>query len=146
MRTVALAKEILEKLGGEAAAEYKYDGLRMQAHIGRKGIHLFSRRLENITDQFPDVVKSLRECVKADEAIVEGECVAVDPQTGDMLPFQVISQRRGRKYDIGRMSEEVPVTVFLFDLLYIDGRDLTKTPYPRDGRHSSRLLQPQITS
>jgi DNA ligase-1 len=137
------AKEILEKLGGEAAAEYKYDGLRMQAHIGRKGIHLFSRRLENITDQFPDVVKSLRECVKADEAIVEGECVAVDPQTGDMLPFQVISQRRGRKYDIGRMSEEIPVTVFLFDLLYIDGRDLTKTPYPQ---RRKALVQATATS
>ena len=56
--------------------------------------------------------------------------MAVDSQTGDMLPFQVISQRRGRKYDIERMSEEVPVTVFLFDLLYVDGRDMTKVPYP----------------
>jgi DNA ligase-1 len=125
------AKEILEKLGGEAAAEYKYDGLRVQAHIGRTGIHLFSRRLENITDQFPDVLELLKGSVKAGEAIVEGECVAVDPQTGDMLPFQVISQRRGRKYDISRMSEEVPVTVFLFDILLHDGGDMTNFPYPQ---------------
>jgi DNA ligase-1 len=128
------AKEILEKLGGKAAAEYKYDGLRAQAHIGRNGVHLFSRRLENITDQFPDVAKNLRESVKADEAIVEGECVAVDPQTGDMLPFQVISQRRGRKFDIEKMSEEVPITLFLFDLLYVQGRDMTNTPYPERRR------------
>jgi DNA ligase-1 len=67
--------------------------------------------------------------MNANEAIVEGECVAVDPQAGDMLPFQVISQRRGRKYDVLKMSEEVPVTVFLFDLLYVDGRDMTNVPY-----------------
>lgn len=125
------AKEILEKLGGEASAEYKYDGLRVQAHIGRKEVHLFSRRLENITDQFPDVAKNLRGAINATEAIVEGECVAVDPQTGDMLPFQVISRRRGRKYDVAKMSEEVPVTVFLFDLLYLDGHDMTSTTYPK---------------
>ncbi len=136
------AREILEKLGGEAAAEYKYDGLRMQAHLAKDTVHIFSRRLENITDQFPDVVKNLRECVKADEAIVEGECVAVDPQTGDMLPFQVISQRRGRKYDIGKMSEEVPITVFLFDLLYVDGRDVTSVPYPQRRKTLIQIIRP----
>jgi len=60
---------------------------------------------------------------------VEGECVAVDLNTGDMLPFQVISQRRGRKYEIEKMAEEIPVTVFLFDALYLNGRDLTLSPY-----------------
>ena len=136
------AKEILDKLGGEAAAEYKYDGLRVQAHIGRKGVHLFSRRLENITDQFPDVAKRIRESVKANEVIVEGECVAVDSQTGDMLPFQVVSQRRGRKYEIERMSEEVPVDVFLFDLLYLNGRDLTSAPYPERRRQLVGIISP----
>jgi len=124
------ASEILEKLGGVGAAEYKYDGLRVQAHVSQIGVHLFSRRLEDITDQFPDVAKLLQNGINAKEAIVEGECVAVDPQTGDMLPFQVISQRRGRKYEIKKMSEEVPVTLFLFDALYLNGKDLTLTPYP----------------
>ncbi len=123
------AEDILEKLGGEGAAEYKYDGLRVQAHLSAKGVQLFSRRLENITDQFPDVGKRLHKSIKAKEAIVEGECVAVDPNTGDMLPFQVISQRRGRKYEIERMSEEIPVTIFLFDALFVNGRDLTPSPY-----------------
>lgn len=123
------AQDILEKLGGEGAAEYKYDGLRLQAHLGPKGVQLFSRRLENITDQFPDVAQRLRKSVKAREAIVEGECVAVDVNTGDMLPFQVISQRRGRKYDVDRVAEEIPVTIFLFDILFVDGRDLTNSPY-----------------
>ncbi|HMK82458.1 MAG TPA: ATP-dependent DNA ligase [Candidatus Bathyarchaeia archaeon] len=133
------AKEILEKLGGEAAAEYKYDGLRAQAHIGPNSVQLFSRRLENITDQFPDVAENLRESVKVNEAIVEGECVAVDPQTGDMLPFQVISQRRGRKFDIEKMSEEVPITLFLFDLLYVQGRDMTNMPYPERRKTLSQI-------
>ena len=123
------AKEILDKLEGEAAAEYKYDGLRVQAHIDRREVHLFSRRLENITSQFPDVAKEIRESIKANQAIVEGECVAVDSQTGDMLPFQVVSQRRGRKYEIEKMSEEIPVNIFLFDLLYVNGRDMTSAPY-----------------
>jgi DNA ligase-1 len=123
------AQEILEKLGGEGAAEYKYDGLRVQAHISPKGVQLFSRRLENITDQFPDVAKRLQGSIKAKEAIVEGECVAVDPNTGDMLPFQVISQRRGRKYEIEKMVEEIPITIYLFDVLYLNGRDLTRSLY-----------------
>jgi len=136
------AEDILEKLGGEGATEYKYDGLRIQAHLNPKGVQLFSRRLENITDQFPDVAKLLQTCVKAKEAIVEGECVAVDADTGDMLPFQVISQRRGRKYEIERMSEEIPVTVFLFDLLFLNGRDMTVTPYLERRKELVKIIEP----
>jgi DNA ligase-1 len=120
---------ILEKMGGEGAAEYKYDGLRVQAHLEGRNVHLFSRRLENITAQFPDIAQHLRSCIEAKVAIVEGECVAVDPNTGDMLPFQVISQRRGRKYELTRVAEEIPVTAFLFDILYLNGRDLTQVSY-----------------
>ena len=136
------AQDILEKLGGEGAAEYKYDGLRIQAHLSPKGVQLFSRRLENITDQFPDVATLLHTCVKAKEAIVEGECVAVDANTGDMLPFQVISQRRGRKYEIQRMSEEIPVTVFLFDILFLNGRDMTLTPYLERRKELVKIIEP----
>jgi len=123
------AEEILSKLQGKGSAEYKYDGLRIQAHVSKKKIQLFSRRLENITSQFPDVADSVRTATTVEQAILEGECVAVDPNTGDMLPFQVVSQRRGRKYEIETMAEEVPVTVFLFDILYAKGHDFTLTPY-----------------
>ena len=124
------AQEILTKLGGKGSAEYKYDGLRIQAHISKTSVQLFSRRLENITSQFPDVAESLRSAILAQQAILEGECVAVDANTGDMLPFQVVSQRRGRKHEIEAMAEEVPVTVFLFDVLFDDSQDFTLTPYP----------------
>lgn len=122
-------EEILEKLGGKCSAEFKYDGMRMEAHISPKSMIIFSRREENITDQFPDVVRALREAIKAEEAIVDGEAVPVDPNTGDLLPFQVVSQRRGRKYRIEEMVEEVPIILFLFDLLYLNGVDYTVKPY-----------------
>ncbi len=121
--------EIMEKLGGRCAAEYKYDGLRMQAHISPDQIHIFSRRQENITGQFPDIVEGLKKSIKADTAILDGECVPVDPNTGELMPFQVVSQRRGRKYEIQRMTEEVPVVLFLFDALLVDGEDLTRKDY-----------------
>ncbi len=123
------AEDILSKLGGKGAAEYKYDGLRMQAHIAPSETLLFSRRLENITSQFPDMIKALEKSIEAKSAIVEGECVAVDPNTGEMLPFQVVTQRRGRKYDIAEKIEEIPVVLTLFDILYLKGKTLVNLPY-----------------
>ncbi len=121
--------EILEKLGGTCAAEYKYDGIRVQAHVFPGKVVLFSRRQENITEQFPDLVRALGDSIKARTAILDGECVPVDPNTGDILPFQVVSQRRGRKHEIEKTVEEVPVVLFLFDALLIDGEDLTQKDY-----------------
>jgi DNA ligase 1 len=122
-------KAILAKMNGECAAEYKYDGLRVQAHVSPKGITLFSRRLENITDQFPDVQQLLKKIVEVAGVIIEGEAVPVDPSTGELLPFQLISQRRGRKYDLEKTIGEIPVAFFPFDLLYADMIDYTDRPY-----------------
>src|SRR5438128_888298 len=94
------SRAILVKMNGECAAEYKYDGLRIQAHVSTKEVTLFSRRLENITDQFPDVRQLLKNNVEEEAVILEGEAVPVDPSTGELLPFKLISQRRGRKYDL----------------------------------------------
>jgi len=123
-------EEILEKLGGKAAFEYKYDGVRVQAHLKDGNATLYSRRLENLTDQFPDVALALKKAFKAKSAIVEGECVPVDINTGEMLPFQEVSHRRGRKHGLKEAIEDYPVKVFLFDCLYRDGEDLTNSPYP----------------
>jgi len=123
------AQGILAKMNGECAAEYKYDGLRIQAHISAEEVTLFSRRLENITDQFPDVQQLLKKNMEARGVILEGEAVPVDSSTGELLPFQLISQRRGRKYDLDKMIEEIPVAFFPFDLLYADMTDYTDRRY-----------------
>jgi len=132
--------EILEKLGGKCAAEYKYDGERIQAHKDGEKVLLFSRRLENITSQYPDAVELLKKHVKAKEAILEGECVAVDPDTGDMLPFQELMHRR-RKYGIEKAMEEYPVSLFMFDALYVDGKDLTLEPYPVRRKYLNEIIE-----
>jgi len=123
------SEEILEKLGGKCMAEYKYDGERIQAHKKGEEVALFSRRLENISGQYPDAVKLLKKDVKAKDVILEAECVAIDPDTGEMKPFQELMHRR-RKYGIEEAMEEYPVSLFMFDTLYVDGKDLTLNPYP----------------
>jgi len=122
-------EEILEKLGGKCVAEYKYDGERLQAHKQADRVTLYSRRLENISSQYPDAVELFKKYVKAREAILECECVAVDVDTGEMRPFQELMHRR-RKYEIEKAIEDYPVSLFMFEALYVDGKDLTLEPYP----------------
>jgi DNA ligase-1 len=133
-------EEILEKLGGKCIAEYKYDGERVQAHKKKDTIVLFSRRLENITDQYPDGVEYIRKHVLAEEAIVEAEAVAVDPTTGEMKPFQELMHRR-RKYGIKEAMAENPISLFMFDVLYVDGKDLTQQPYPIRHKHLQQVIE-----
>ena len=121
-------EEILEKLGGKCIAEYKYDGERIQAHKNGSEVVLFSRRLENISDQYPDAIELIKKYVIAKDAILEAECVAIDPSTGEMRPFQELMHRR-RKYGIKEAMEEYPVSLFMFDALYVDRKDLTLKPY-----------------
>jgi DNA ligase 1 len=133
--------EILQKMNGRAAAEYKYDGLRIQAHISDRKVSLFSRRLENITDQFPDLNTLLKQGITDDEMILEGEAVPVDPSTGELLPFQLVSQRRGRKYELEKTIQEIPVALFAFDLLYSKGVDYTQVEYPRRREALAKLIR-----
>ncbi len=120
-------REILSKVGGKALVEYKYDGERAQIHKKGDKVLIFSRRLENITHQYPDVVEKTLSNVVAEEAIIEGEIVAIDPDTGEMRPFQELMHRK-RKHDIHEAIKEYPVAVYLFDVLYSDGEDLTMKP------------------
>ncbi|HEY3260724.1 MAG TPA: ATP-dependent DNA ligase [Pseudonocardiaceae bacterium] len=125
------AAEILARLGGTCAAEYKYDGMRVQAHRTADGqLELFTRRQERVSDQFPDVVAMLRNGLMPREAILEGEVVAADPASGELRPFQEVMFRR-RKHGITEAMRDVPVSLFCFDLLYADGQDLTRLPYPQ---------------
>ncbi len=123
--------EILAKLGGLCAAEYKYDGVRVQAHKTADGaIELFTRRLERVGTQFPDVVEVLAAGLGPREAIVEGEVVAFDASAGELRPFQEVMLRR-RKYGVTEAVRDVPVGLFCFELLFADGQDLSRLSYPQ---------------
>lgn len=133
-------EEILEKLNGECMAEFKYDGERVQAHKQGEKVTLFSRRLENITNQYPDAVELFRKYVEAKSAIIEAECVAVDSDTGEMKPFQELMHRR-RKYGIKEAMEEYPVSLFMFDALYVNGEDYTLKPYLARHRNLKQIIE-----
>ena len=117
---------IMERMGGRCAMEFKYDGIRVQAHINRDSVKLYSRRMEDLTSNFPDIAKELRKQCKAERAIIEGECVAVDPE-GNMLPFQNVTHRR-KKHGMEKAVEDYPVKIFMFDILLADDEDLTVRP------------------
>ncbi len=121
--------EIIEKMGGSCAFEYKYDGMRTEIHKKGDEVRLFSRGNEETTAQFPDIIKEGLKTFMGHSLILDGETVPYNPETGELYPFQVISQRRGRKYNLDQKSSEIPVTVFIFDIVYLDGKDLSKTPY-----------------
>src|SRR5206468_12439937 len=100
------------------------------------------RRLENITNQFPDLHALLNQGIVEDEIILEGEAVPVDPSTGELLPFQLVSQRRGRKYELERTIQEIPVALFAFDLLYNHGTDYTQLEFPRRREALAKIIRP----
>lgn len=133
--------EILTKMDGRFAIEYKYDGLRTQVHKNGDEVKLFSRRLENVTSQFPDIVEEIKKNVKAQTAILDGEAVPYNMETNEMLPFQEISRRRGRKYDLRETIEKIPVVLFLFDVMMLNGRSLMDTPYAERRMRLTNAIQ-----
>ncbi|MBI4147418.1 ATP-dependent DNA ligase [Candidatus Woesearchaeota archaeon] len=131
--------EVHEKIPGKLAVETKYDGERIQAHKTKNGkITLFSRRMDNITEQFPDVVQHLQERVSAKEFVVEGEVVAIDKE-GKSLHFQVLMQRK-RKTDIEEYVKKVPVQLKLFDLLYYDGESFLHETYEKRSGQLAKIV------
>ncbi len=120
--------EVLGEYGGKAAFEYKLDGARIQIHKVRSEVKIFSRRLTDVTESLPEVVQQVQSELKAEEAILEGEVIAVG-QNGDPLPFQHLMRRFRRVTDVEATGKEIPVRLFLFDAIYIDGESLINLPY-----------------
>lgn len=138
-------EEILEKMNGEAWVEYKLDGTRVQLHLDRQKIGLdtkldqnslfafnkssilaktFTRNLEENTYQFPDVVESALKQIDAKNIILDGEAIGYDPKTGKYIPFQDMMQRK-RKHNVGDYAKQIPLKYIVFDILYLNGHDLT---------------------
>jgi len=134
-------EEVVKEFG-KVAAEYKYDGMR--AIIERKGddVWVFTRRLENVTKQFPDIVELVKKGVKSDEFIIEGEALGINPKTNLPLPFQVLSQRIHRKYDIEKMQNEIPVQLNLFDAILVDGKILIDKTFLERRKILEKIVKP----
>ncbi len=118
-----------ERTGRPAAIEYKYDGFRMLIHKKGDDITIYTRRLENVTAQFPEVVALIGKHIDSGTAVLDSEAVGYDPKTRKYLPFQSISQRIKRKYGIKEMAERFPVELNLFDVIYLDGKELLNERY-----------------
>lgn len=123
---VPTTEDALERMDGHGLAEYKLDGERIQVHKNSKNVELFTRRLDRITHHFPDIVQSVKS-LSVNEAIMEGEVVAIDISTGAYLPFQLLMRRR-RKHGINEAMENYPVVINFFDLLYVNGNETTSMP------------------
>jgi len=126
-QTADSVEEALLEQGGASALEYKYDGARVQIHIQNGGVRIFSRRLTDVTDSLPEVVEAVKRNVSAQSAIVEGEVISLDA-SGYPIAFQHLMRRFKRIRGIGGMAEKIPLTLILFDILYLNGESLiTKT-------------------
>ncbi len=142
---LGLATEKIEdvvKEFGEVVAEYKYDGMRVVIEKKGNNFWLFTRRQEDVTKQFPDIVELAKKCLKAEECIVEGEALGIDAKTGYPLPFQALSQRVQRKYDIEKLAKEIPVQVNLFDAIYINGKSLFNEALIERKKKLEKILNP----
>jgi DNA ligase-1 len=120
--------EALAEHGGETAFEYKYDGARVQIHKRGGEVRVFSRRLTDVTQSLPETVETVKRSIKADEAILEGEVIAVD-DVGSPIPFQHLMRRFKRVHKVKDMAEKIPVKLYLFDVLYLNGESLISLPY-----------------
>ncbi|MDD4653007.1 MAG: ATP-dependent DNA ligase [Methanothrix sp.] len=128
MMLAQLGESITSALGeiGAAAIEWKYDGARVQIHKDGDHVAIFSRRLENVTASLPEIVRAARE-IRAQRAILDGEAVAIG-KDGRPMAFQDILKRFRRKYNVEKLAERIPLRLFLFDLIYLDGKSVTALP------------------
>lgn len=124
---------------GKCAVEPKYDGFRCQVHKNGTEVRIFSRNQEDNTAMFPDIVRAVAKQVKASRAILEGEALAYDAQTETFFPFQVTVQRK-RTHGIAEAEAAYPLRLNVFDLLYVDRRDMTREPYLKRRARIGTLL------
>jgi len=132
-------KEAIKKMSEIFAAEYKLDGERVQIHKQANEVVLFSRRLENITQYYPDIVENVKKSLSVNEGVFEAEIVPVNENTGEFLPFQELMHRR-RKYKLEKAISQYPITVNFFDVLYFDKKDCLNLGYSERRKILEKLV------
>lgn len=131
--------EVLKEHDGKTAFEHKLDGARVQIHKSGNTVKIFSRRLTDVTVSLPEIVELVRKNVKAEEVIMEGEVIAVDSQ-GHPIPFQHLMRRFKRVHAIEEMIKKIPVNLYLFDILFLNGESLISIQYA----HRRQILAENI--
>ena len=137
------AQEVFKEHGGVTALEFKYDGARIQIHRKDDEIRIFSRRLTDVTRSLPDIVQLAREHIRSNEFLVEGEVVATG-KGQKPLPFQDLMRRFRRVHNVESMVEEIPLKLFLFDVIFLDGRLLIDAPYEERWSKLGLLTAPEL--
>ena len=137
-----ISEIIIEHKSG-TAFEFKFDGARIQAHKKNGEVRIFSRSLTDVTQSLPDIVEMIQKEVRAEDALVEGEVVAVGPDMKP-LPFQELMRRFRRAHEIGRAAQEIPLKLYLFDILYLKGRQLTDLRYEERWKLLSQICPSEI--
>ena len=132
-------EDAIKKMPEQFAAEYKLDGERVQIHKQSNKIILFSRRLENITQYYPDIVENIGKSLNVNEGIFEAEIVPINENTGEFLPFQELMHRR-RKYKLEQAVLQYPITVNFFDVLYYDKKNCLDLEYSERRKILERLI------
>tara|TARA_B100002019_G_scaffold36894_1_gene30889 strand:- start:1264 stop:2922 length:1659 start_codon:yes stop_codon:yes gene_type:complete len=117
-----------EKLGKELSAEYKYDGFRLQIHRNNDEIKLFTRNLEEVSKQFPDIISIVKSNIKSKNFIIDCEAIGINRKNGSWMPFQKVSRRIKRKYDIDKIINEIPISLRVFDIIY-ENNNLINTKF-----------------
>ncbi|MEK6844718.1 MAG: ATP-dependent DNA ligase, partial [Nanoarchaeota archaeon] len=130
-----------EKCGEYLAAEYKYDGFRMLINKKNDAVTLYTRRLENVTKQFPDIVEVIKKNIKAKSCIIDSEIIGYNPKTKEYMPFQAISQRIKRKYEIDRIIKELPVEIKAFDIVLYNDEDLINSPFEKRSKLLKKIIK-----
>lgn len=131
--------EIIEKIGA-CSIEPKYDGFRLQIHYGGGRVKMISRNLEDVSHMFPDLAEAIIKEVKSEDIIFEGEAIGFDPKTNKLLPFQETSQRK-RKHDIVEKALEIPLRLFVFDLLFHNGKNYINEPFDHRRKKLATLVK-----
>ncbi len=153
-------QDILDKMADQTALEPKFDGFRVQIHVDKNRqfeldqgdlslfskenkvfVRIFSRNLDDTTHMFPDLVASAQN-LPIESIILDGEAVAVDPKSGEILSFQETVKRK-RKHDIDEVSKDIPLKAFIFDVLYLNGQSTLNLPFAQRRKMLEKIFSKQ---
>ncbi len=135
--------EVFNEHKSGTAFEFKFDGARIQIHKRNEEVRMFSRRLTDVTESLPDVVEAVREKIQANEALIDGEAVAIGSEMKP-LPFQGLMRRFRREHGIIKVAHDIPLRLYLFDILYLNGRQLVDLTYEERWRLLSGICPPEL--